>query len=78
MDVPIVITEGLWDGEADMRAAVNAGAGFGFYNQGLRATGRYAGSSAYYSHGYQSLPVNWDVNTSSKRTFFELVEDFDS
>lgn len=71
---PIAITEDKWDdGGRSLDAAVDAGAGWGYYDQGCEETGRYAGSQAFYSHGFQSLPVNWNVNTSRKQAFFGRV-----
>ncbi len=45
---------------SNMDAAVNAGAGWGYYDQG----------SNNYVDGFQSPPVNWTINTSSKTAFF--------
>jgi hypothetical protein len=45
---------------SNMDAAVNAVASWGYYDQG----------SNNYTDGFQSPPVNWTINTSSKTAFF--------
>jgi hypothetical protein len=45
----------------NMRAAVAAGAGWGYYDQGTND----------YHTGFQSPPTNWGLTTSAKRAFFE-------
>jgi hypothetical protein len=48
---------------ANLDAAVEQGASWGYYDQG----------SSNYVDGFQSPPVNWRINTSSKRAFFEKL-----
>lgn len=74
-DKPIAVTEDLWDqGTAPMDAAVNEGAGWGFYRQGCEQTGSYTGA-ARYRDGFQSLPVNWTVGSDpTKVAFFDRVK----
>ncbi len=59
---PIVVNE---DSTAlpSFEAAVAAGASWGYYDQGL----------GNYRDGYQSLPINWGMNTPEKRAFFDRV-----
>jgi len=59
---PIVVNE---DSTAlpSLDAAVAAGASWGYYDQGL----------PNYRDGFQSLPVNWGINTPEKRAFFDRV-----
>jgi hypothetical protein len=56
---PIVFNEDSTSVEK-LRAAVAAGASWGYYDQGAND----------YVSGYQSPPVNWRINTPSKREFF--------
>jgi hypothetical protein len=48
-----------------MDAAIQSGASWGYYDQGLNN----------YRDGFQSPPVNWTINTSLKRDYFEYVAD---
>ena len=43
--------------------AISEYASWGYYDQGTNN----------YVDGYQSPPVNWDINTERKRSFFKLV-----
>ncbi|MCE5258748.1 MAG: hypothetical protein LLG44_06750, partial [Chloroflexi bacterium] len=62
----------------NMEAAVAEGCSWGFYCQGYGS--QYRDRSDWTSHpretnynqlsGYQTLPVNWGINTPDKRTFF--------
>lgn len=45
---------------SNLDAAIEKGASWGYYDQG----------SSNYLDGFQSPPVNWRINTSSKRAFF--------
>lgn len=60
--MPIVINEDSTS-VANLFAAVEVFAPWGYYDQG----------DNNYCDGYQSPPVNWEVNTESKRRFFEGV-----
>ena len=42
---------------ANMKAALDAGAGWGYYDR----------------TGYQTVPANWGINTTAKKAFFDLV-----
>jgi len=59
---PIVFNEAGVD-PACLEAAVGAYASWGYYDHGAND----------YCNGYQSPPVNWGINTTSKRTFFDRV-----
>jgi hypothetical protein len=59
---PIVFNE-AGTSTAIMDAAIQSGASWGYYDQGLNN----------YWDGFQSPPVNWTINTSLKRDFFEHV-----
>ena len=72
LDKPVIFTEDYWDGGATMDAAIAAGAGWGFYEQGCELEGDYNGV-ARYRDGFQSLPVNWSVSNATKLAFFEHV-----
>jgi hypothetical protein len=60
---PIVFNEDSTD-LAKMGAAVEKGASWGYHDRGAND----------YVQGFQSLPVNWTINTSFKRAFFDRVE----
>lgn len=47
----------------NMRGAVDSGASWGYYDQGLND----------YRHGFQSPPVSWRIDTPEKRGFFAAV-----
>lgn len=72
LNKPVIFTEDYWDGGTTMNAAVSAGAGWGFYEQGCEFEGNYNGS-ARYRDGFQSLPVNWSLSNPTKLAFFERV-----
>jgi hypothetical protein len=59
---PIVFNE-AGTSTAIMDAALQSGASWGYYDQGLNN----------YRDGFQSPPVNWTINTSLKGDFFEHV-----
>ena len=61
---PIVFNEDSTN-LANMYAAVGAGAGWGYYDQGAND----------YHTGFQSPPTNWAINTAEKAAFFEAVEE---
>ncbi len=48
------------------RAAFEAGASWGYYDQGGKTP---------YADGFQSVPTNWTINTPEKRAFFTTVAD---
>ena len=50
-------------GDNNLRAAIEAGASWGYFDPG----------EGDYEHGFQSVPVNWDLSTERKRAFFETV-----
>jgi len=59
---PIVVNEDGTD-LAKFDAAVSVDASWGYYDKGLNN----------YQDGFQALPVNWSINTESKREFFANV-----
>jgi hypothetical protein len=59
---PIVFNE-AGSNVANLDAAVDADASWGYYDQGENN----------YVDGFQSPPVNWSINTSLKRSFFSRV-----
>ncbi|MBL7199611.1 MAG: hypothetical protein ISS56_05640 [Anaerolineae bacterium] len=66
-----------------MRAAVDEYASWGFYSQGYGCGGWHHGRFDWLARGrearcedlsgYQTVPVNWGINTDVKRAFFDLV-----
>jgi hypothetical protein len=54
----------------NMMNAIRAYASWGYFDPGL---GRESGKGDY-RDGYQSMPVNWGINTERKKTFFEAVK----
>lgn len=48
------------------RAAFEAGASWGYYDQGGKEP---------YADGFQSVPTNWAINTPEKRAFFSTIAD---
>lgn len=62
---PIVFNE-AGSNVANLDAAVDADASWGYYDQGENN----------YVDGYQSPPVNWSINTSLKRSFFSRVRSY--
>ena len=59
---PIVFNEDSTN-LAHMNAAVQAGASWGYYDQGLNN----------YHDGFQAPPVNWSIDTTLKKAFFARV-----
>ncbi len=53
----------------NMLAAIERYASWGYYDAGPGAGGFVAHGD--YVEGYQNVPVNWGINTPSKRGFFE-------
>ncbi len=51
----------------NMLAAMRAGAGWGFFD--------YRRIGEGFTEGYQSLPVDWGINSARKRRFFGLLAD---
>lgn len=64
---PIVFNEDSTD-LANMQAAVERGASWGYYDQGTND----------YRTGFQSPPTDWGLSTMEKQAFFELVRDLTS
>jgi hypothetical protein len=68
---PIVFNEDdHFDFAADdchMKAAVRAGAGWGYFDYRMKGEG--------YDEGYQSMPVNWGISSERKRGFFNLLKE---
>ena len=62
---PIVLNEDGTD-LRNMEAALSEGASWGYYDQGRNN----------YRDGFQSPPVNWRVNTPSKRAFFRKAAEW--
>ena len=60
---PIVFNEDSTNLD-NMRAAIERGASWGYYDQG---------DNDYYT-GFQSPPTDWSINTPEKRDFFDLVQ----
>lgn len=52
-------------------AALSRYAGWGYFDPGKGAGGKAAFGD--YQDGYQNVPVNWGINTSRKRAFFDLL-----
>jgi hypothetical protein len=61
---PIVFNEDSTNLD-NMYAAVGAGAGWGYYDQGAND----------YHTGFQSPPTNWGINTPEKQAFFEALKE---
>jgi hypothetical protein len=55
----------------NLRAALEAYASWGFFDPGPAAGGSSARGD--YGDGYQLVPVNWGINTTRKRGFFDAV-----
>jgi hypothetical protein len=60
--MPIVVNEDSTRSE-NMFAVFEHGASWGYYDQGEND----------YRHGFQSVPVNWTINTPDKSAFFDAV-----
>lgn len=54
-------------------AAISYGASWGLVDAGPGSGG--AGCEGNYVGGYQHAPVNWTINTLTKRTFFDLLRE---
>ncbi|MDX1900516.1 MAG: cellulase family glycosylhydrolase [Gammaproteobacteria bacterium] len=59
---PILINEDSTS-VANFSAATKAGGSWGYYDQGKNN----------YVDGFQSLPINWNVNTTAKKAFFTAI-----
>ena len=79
---PVLVNEdSVFVGNLD--AAVAEGASWGFYCQGYGSsyhdrtdwTGRPREDRYEYLSGFQTLPVNWSINTPVKRAFFDRVRE---
>ena len=75
--IPILVTEDdhfdfdkPWN---NMLAAISRHASWGFFDAGPGSGG--AGARGNYVDGYQNVPVNWAINTPTKRGFFHLVRE---
>lgn len=55
-------------------AAVSKHASWGFFDWRIRKEGEEV-SSEPFEYGYQSVPVDWAINSPRKRGFFNLVKD---
>lgn len=68
---------------ANLEAAVEEGCSWGYYSQGFGShyrdltdwTARPRESLVEDLSGYQTLPVNWSINTDEKRAFFDKVRE---
>jgi len=76
-EMPIVVNE---DDHFDfdrpsnnMLAAVGRYASWGYFDAGPGSGG--GGARGNYADGYQNVPVNWGINTPTKRGFFELLRE---
>jgi hypothetical protein len=73
--IPIVVNEDdHFDFEKpwnNMMAAIRGHASWGFFDAGPGSGG--AGARGNYVDGFQNVPVNWSINTPTKRGFFDLV-----
>ncbi|MBA2448755.1 MAG: hypothetical protein H0V51_12095 [Chloroflexi bacterium] len=75
--IPIVVNEDdhfdfdrPWN---NMLAAISRYASWGFFDAGPGSGG--AGARGDYVEGYQNVPVNWGINTPTKRAFFALLRE---
>jgi hypothetical protein len=69
---------------ASLDAAIDAGASWGYYDQGYGSVG-YHGRHDWSARdreadhaelsGFQTVPVNWSINTAHKRAFFDRVRE---
>jgi hypothetical protein len=57
----------------NMAAALHSYASWGYYDGGPGSGGHHAVGD--YIEGYQNVPVNWGINTSVKRAFFDKVRE---
>jgi hypothetical protein len=57
----------------NLLAAVASYASWGYFDGGEGSGGHSAAGD--YVDGYQNVPVNWAINTPTKRGFFELVRE---
>jgi hypothetical protein len=73
--IPIVVNEddhfGFDRPWNNMLAAISRHASWGFFDAGPGSGG--AGARGNYVDGYQNVPVNWAINTPTKRGFFDLL-----
>jgi hypothetical protein len=82
--MPIVINEDS-SALANLEVAVDHGVSWGYYHQGngsyyeqkhdinWKGAGREASIEAL--SGFQTMPVNWNINTPAKRAFFDRVRE---
>ena len=52
-------------------SALQVRAGWGYFDPGAAAGGKLFYGD--YINGYQNPPINWAINTSRKRAFFEML-----
>lgn len=75
--MPIVVNEDdhfAFDKPSNnMLAAVDRYASWGFFDAGPGSGG--GGARGNYVDGYQLVPVNWGINTPTKRGFFDLLRE---
>ena len=62
---PIIINEAGTD-SSYLDYCITQGVGWGYYDQG----------SNNYKDGYQSPPINWSINTSKKKAFFDKASKY--
>ena len=56
-----------------MKAALAAGASWGFFDPGSITTNPPRPTLGDYLNGYQAAPINWTVSTETKRAFFDTL-----
>jgi hypothetical protein len=61
---PIVFNEDSTE-LANLEAAIDRGSSWGYHDRG----------SNNYRDGYQSVPINWSINTTEKRAFFDRLNE---
>lgn len=60
------------DSSNNFVAALETGSGWGYFDPGFGAGGKMFYGD--YENGYQNPPINWSINTSRKKEFFELLQ----
>jgi hypothetical protein len=58
--------------ENNMINAIKAGASWGYFDFRNRGETLKAGDSTFHE-GYQSVPVDWGINSQRKKDFFQLL-----
>jgi hypothetical protein len=59
--------------ENDMIVAVENHASWGLYDPGAGSRGYHTRGN--YTDGFQNVPINWGINTETKRGFFNLLRE---